>query len=142
MRTLTALSVLLILTTAAVAQDPIPVGSEFEISTTVGYDGQWPHVATGTGGQFVVVWDNGFQTVRGQRFASDGSTVGANFFVNSSVMARQTFAKVAMAPSGNFMVVWQGGNFQYDGLSDWCKDRSCTEWRVRRRMGEQRISRR
>ena len=115
MHTLTAFSILLILTTAAVAQDPIPVGSEFEISTTVGYDGQWSHVATGTGGQFVVVWDNSFQTVRGQRFASDGSPVGANFIVNSSIMARQTFARVAMGPTGNFVVVWQGGNHLFDG---------------------------
>jgi hypothetical protein len=115
MRTLIAYSVLLILTTAAIAQDPIPVGSEFEISTTVGYDGQWPHVSMGSEGQFVVVWDNQYTRVRGQRFASDGSPVGANFFVNSTLAARQVFARVAMGPTGNFTVVWQGGNHLFDG---------------------------
>jgi cysteine-rich repeat protein len=113
---------------------------EFQVNTyTTGSQG-FPHVASGPGGSFVVVWtgfggqDGSGTGVFAQRFDSNGMPQGGEFQVNTYTTGDQGSADVAIDTSGNFILVWgraegvfaqrydstgipQGGEFQVDELS-------------------------
>lgn len=91
-----------------------PDGTETQVNT-YGIDAQEsPAIDANASGAYVVVWNSqsapsgdttGF-SIRGQRFAADGTPDGAEFQANSSAPGDQTFPAVALAPDGTFMVVW------------------------------------
>ncbi len=88
------------------AQQPMPLGGEFQVNTYTTGSQLAPSVALRPDGGFVVVWDNGSNGLRGQRFAADRAPVGAELAVSSSTMGNQYFPKAVTSPTGNFVVVW------------------------------------
>lgn len=85
-------------------------GDEILVNTNTA-DGQFdPAVASAPNGDFVIVWESGFEgayNVFGQRFASDGSKLGTEFMVNTFTTESQDDASVAVAGNGDFIVVWE-----------------------------------
>ena len=73
-----------------------------------------PSVAMDADGDFVVVWHNSgsdyydplLESIRGQRYASDGSAKGAEFQVNTYTTDFQESPSVAVDADGDFVVVW------------------------------------
>jgi len=90
-----------------------PITGEFVVNTTTYYYQYNPAVASGSAGNFVVVW-NGFgytdydYGVFGQRFDSTGTAVGGEFQVNTYTTGGQVLPGVASDSAGNFIVAWQG----------------------------------
>ena len=88
-----------------------PVGPEFRVNTYVSNAQSIPHVARGSGGDFVVIWtsthDGEGYGIFGQRFDSSGALSGPEFQVNSYTTGDQVWSSVAAASSGNFVAVWQ-----------------------------------
>ncbi len=97
------------------ASDRTPLGSEFQINTYTTNRQQNPSVAVGADGDFVVVWqsygssgtDTAYDTVQGQRFASDGTPLGSEFLINTYTSSAQENPSVAAWADGDFVVVWQ-----------------------------------
>jgi hypothetical protein len=87
-------------------------GAQFQVNTfTTGLQTA-PDVAIDPEGDFVVVWadySSSVGEVKGQRYASDGSTQGGEFQINSYTPQMQITPSVAMAEDGNFVVVWASG---------------------------------
>jgi len=98
---------------SAAAQTPVPAGSEFQVNTYT-TDDQWnPSVAAGADGDFVVVWDtyygsgtDGYESIQGQRYASDGTPLGSEFQINTYTTSHQQNPSVAARANGDFVVVW------------------------------------
>jgi hypothetical protein len=96
------------------ASDGSPLGAEFQITTGTGTAANLPSVAAAPGGDFVVVWQSyaaaGTDTypwsIRGRRFASDGSAQGTEFQVNTYTTDHQVYPEVTAAPDGDFVVAW------------------------------------
>jgi hypothetical protein len=90
------------------AQAPVPVGGEFQVNTYTTGSQNRSFVATDADGDFVVVWnsENIVHSVRGQRFASNGSMEGAEFQVNTATTGAQKYPSVAADADGDFVVVW------------------------------------
>jgi hypothetical protein len=94
------------------ASDGTSLGGQFQVSSYVtGY--QWdPAVAVDADGDFVVVWTSdlsatdGFGSIQGQRYASDGTALGSQFQVNSYVTGYQRDPAVAVDDDGDFVVAW------------------------------------
>ncbi len=94
--------------------DGSTLGAEFQVNTyTTGFQRN-TSVAAGAAGNFVVVWESygssgtdtsGF-SIKGQRYASGGSTQGAEFQVNSYTTSDQQYPSVAADADGDFVVVW------------------------------------
>ena len=111
------LAILLLIGTwsaTAWAQQPAPVGSEFQVNTYTTNSQLSPSVALDADGDFVVVWqsrgsggtDSSEYSIQGQRYASDGSTVGGEFQVNTYTTYSQAGPSVALDADGDFVVVW------------------------------------
>ncbi len=109
---------LCLMTAGAWAQNPPPLGSEFQVNSYT-TDGQgFPAVAATPGGGFVVTWqgygslgdDLDNLSVNGQRYGDDGTPVGSEFQVNTYTTEGQFFSDVAVAPDGSFTVVWTSGD--------------------------------
>src|SRR5262249_3511343 len=89
----------------------LPLGGEFEVNSyTTGDQGE-PSVGADGAGNFVVVWDSGFQDgsylgVFGRRYDASGVPLGGEFQVNTYTTGRQGPAAVAVDGAGNFVVVW------------------------------------
>ena len=97
------------------ASDGSAMGPQFQVNSyTTSYQ-YYPAVAADADGDFVVVWtsrgslgtDTAFESVQGQRYASDGSAQGAQFQLNSYTTSDQAWVSVAAAAGGDFVVVWQ-----------------------------------
>ena len=89
-----------------------PVGAEFQVNTHTTDHQNSPSVASGSGGNFVVVWasyvqDGDLDGVFGQRYSGAGASLGAEFRVNTHTTQTQSTPSVASDSSGNFVVVWQ-----------------------------------
>jgi len=97
--------------------DGTKIGPEFQVSTLVGADIDEPAVAMTGDGRFVVVWeDNGGldgsgASVRGQRFAADGTMIGTEMQVNTYTTGFQGSPAVDILDNGSFMVVWHGQGY-------------------------------
>jgi hypothetical protein len=105
---------------------PLPAGDEFQINTYTTDGQQAPSVAADADGDFVVVWyssgssgtDTSFDSIQGQRFASNGATLGAEFQVNTYTTNAQRPPAVAADADGDFVVVWHSlGSFGTDNGS-------------------------
>lgn len=90
-----------------------PLGTEFRVSTTTGFDLFFsvPSVAGDATGNFVVVWDSyedGSQTgIFGQRYENTGAPLGPGFRVNTYATTEQDHPDVASDSAGRFVVVWR-----------------------------------
>ena len=98
------------------AQEPVPVGEEFQINTyTTGYQHR-PSVAVADEGDFVVVWDSGGdyysapRSIQGQLYDASGSPVGEEFQINSYPTGAQWTPAVAVQPHGDFVVTWSSSS--------------------------------
>jgi hypothetical protein len=92
-----------------------PEGDEFVVNSYTTGRQLRPWVASGPGGDFVVVWDDFYSRVSGQRFAADGSRLGDEFQVNTNTTGYQGISTVDIGPGGEFIVIWQGGTSFSDG---------------------------
>jgi hypothetical protein len=86
-------------------------GAQFQVNTYTTGAQVWSSVAADDDGDFVVVWTgpSGTDTsdgIRGQRYASNGSTAGGEFQVNTYTTNSQGFPGVAAEANGDFVVVW------------------------------------
>jgi hypothetical protein len=93
----------------------VPLGTEFQVNTTVPSSVENSNIAMDSAGNFVVVWDNNYPPnltdIRGQRFSALGEPQGPEFVV-APLMPNANFwagwgSKVAVDPVGNFVVTWQ-----------------------------------
>ena len=95
-------------------------GSEFRVNTyTTGFQ-DFPALALGVSGNFVVVWeslgeDGSVFGVFGQRLDASGTPQGGQFRVNSYTTGNQGGPAVASDANGNFVVVWQSAGQDGDG---------------------------
>jgi hypothetical protein len=106
-------------------------GAEFQINSYTTGRQRHPAVSMAPSGEFVVVWrsDGSFETdtgtfafdsVQGQRYASDGSAKGGQFQVNSYTTMPQFYPSVAVDSEGDFVVVWtSAGSFGTDASYSW-----------------------
>jgi hypothetical protein len=102
-----------------------PKDVDFQVNTYTHAGQEWPDVAVGPQGDFVVVWKSTYSdgldtswSIQGQRFDASGSPVGIQFEVNSYTTGGQSHPEVARDPQGNFVVVWQSlGSYGPD--TDW-----------------------
>ncbi len=96
------------------AVDGNAAGDQFQINThTTGYQ-YGLAVATGSAGNFVVVWDSSdsggsdtsSSSIQMRRFDSTGTAIGEDFQVNTFTTSSQFGPDVAFGPSGEFWVAW------------------------------------
>ena len=105
---------LLLLGRNALAEEPVPLGEEFQVNSYTTGAQYWPAIAMDGEGNFLVVWssdgssgtDTSLESVQGQRFAANAVPVGSEFQVNTYTTDRQTFPRVARDAVGNSVVVW------------------------------------
>ena len=91
-----------------------PLGSEFQVNTSLfGYQAA-PAVAASPTGAFVVVWHD-YYDVFGQRFSSSGAAIGTTFQVNTYVTGYQLNPSIAVAEDSSFVVAWTDGYYYLDG---------------------------
>jgi len=94
-------------------------GQEFQISSFVTGDQEYPSIAMNSAGDFVVAWtsyggqDGNGGGVFGQAFRGSGSTLGSEFAANTLTTGDQVVPSVGIDASGNFTVAWQ--SFGQDG---------------------------
>ncbi len=99
-----------------------PIGGEFQISTEVNYNQDFPRAAPLITGGWVVVWhsenqDGSFNGVFGQVYDKNGNMVGSEFQINSHTLNDQEYAYVIGTLDG-FIVVWESylQDGSYDGI--------------------------
>jgi hypothetical protein len=100
--------------------DGTRAGPEFQVNTFTTGDQQWPAVAMGADGNFVVAWmspvqDGSSYGVFGRHFQDAGTAPGAEFRVNSYTTSVQNYPSLAIHRNGTFLVVWD--SFGRDGDS-------------------------
>jgi len=101
-----AFILVILVAVAGIAQQPVPVGEELQISLSGGR----PDVGQAADGTFVVVWtdyDLSYFGISGGRYDPSGQPVGGVFQVNSYTTQNQRFPTIAMQPGGDFVVVWE-----------------------------------
>ncbi|MEJ2085039.1 MAG: hypothetical protein P8Y44_05085, partial [Acidobacteriota bacterium] len=92
-----------------------PTGLQFQVNTYTTSTQFGASVDAELDGSFVVVWasdgsygsDNDDFSIRGQRFAADGSMLGDPFQVNTFTGNGQILPEVAVSPGGLFAVAWE-----------------------------------
>ncbi|MFC1849161.1 hypothetical protein ACFL27_03030 [candidate division CSSED10-310 bacterium] len=96
-------------------------GSQFQVNTYTTNIQYSSAVSRNTNGDFVVVWrsygsnygDTSFDSIQGQRFASDGSFLGSQFQVNTYTTHYQQIPSVSVNSEGDFVVVWDSFGSNY-----------------------------
>src|SRR6185503_5728039 len=102
------------------ASNGAALGTEFQVNSYTFDNQAHPSVASGSAGNFVVVWqshteDGSDYGIFGQRYASNGTPLGAEFLVNTHTVNNQFNAAVASDAAGDFVVVWQ--SYGQDGFN-------------------------
>jgi hypothetical protein len=114
------LVVTMLMTVSVEAQEPIPVGGEFQVNTYTTDGQKTPAVALDSEGAFVAVWESYKQdgsnwSIQGQRYSESGNPLGGEFQINEYTTDDQEKPAVASDGAGNFVVVWtsksQDGSF-------------------------------
>ncbi len=113
----------------ALAQEVVPLGSQFQINTYTGFQQYFAKVASDARGDFVIVWqslggsgtDPSGWSIQAQRFNASGTPRGDEFQINSYTTGSQRRPAVAADDLGNFVVVWYGDyqddpNSGYNGI--------------------------
>jgi hypothetical protein len=122
-------------------------GTQFQVNTYATGVQNFPGVAAGGAGNFVVVWespggsgsDTDSTSIQAQRYDSAGVAQGGEFQVNTYTTGSQRLPVVAADAAGNFVVVWndseiraqrydsagvaQGGEFQVNTYTTGGQDR-------------------
>ncbi|MES9914680.1 MAG: Ig-like domain-containing protein [Candidatus Thiodiazotropha sp. 4PDIV1] len=85
---------------------------EFQINTFTTDDQADPHVATLSGGDFVVVWESSNQDGSGkgvysQRYDASGNALGTETQVHTATTNNQSDPKVSALSDGGYIVVWE-----------------------------------
>ncbi|MFD1627601.1 beta strand repeat-containing protein [Azospirillum griseum] len=92
-----------------------PIGSEFRVNTTTTGDQGDATVVAYDGGQFAIFWASHTQagqtspvdaSVRGQRYAADGTPVGSEFQVNGASTSDRNPPGAVRLADGSTVVVW------------------------------------
>ncbi len=90
-----------------------PAGPAVDIDATAGVAQTSPRVGRATDGTTVVVWEQsagrGLQSIRGRRFAADGSPLDDGFViavVGAPFQDLRVVSDLAVAADGSFAVVW------------------------------------
>ena len=88
------------------------LASEFQVTTHTTDAQQFPMVAAGTDGDFVVAWESLNQdgsnfAVFARSFSSAGVPLASEFQVNTYTESIQRYPQVGAAASGNFVVAWE-----------------------------------
>ena len=128
---LTALALLPLLATSATAAIVRPFGTEFQVNTyTTASQYQYgPAICHDGAGNFVIVWQSGYEIsgteyghqdgqaggIFGQRYDSSGAPSGTEFQVNTYTTGNQIDPAVCCAANGNFVVVWASLGQDGDG---------------------------
>jgi hypothetical protein len=94
--------------------DGDPIGSQFQVNTSIAGFQREPDVVGLKDGTFVVVWhsdssagdDDSLTSIQGQLFDGDGTPIGGEFQVNNEILGNQYQARVAAQNDGGFIVVW------------------------------------
>ncbi len=94
------------------AQEPQPIGAEFQVNSFTLDSQESAAVATAPDGGSVVVWESVYQDgfwlgIFGQRYDSSGSKLGEEFQVNSFTIDSQRSPAVATDANDDFVVVWE-----------------------------------
>lgn len=86
--------------------DGAPAGDEFIVNTNTEGQQSYPHIASLTGGGFVVVWSN-FDNIYGQTFTADGTRAGQEFSVYDTPMESSVSrGRVIGLADGGVLVAW------------------------------------
>jgi D-aminopeptidase len=97
------------------AQQPSPLGPEFQVNSYTTNAQRYSSVALQPGGGFLVVWDSGGSSgtdtsgssIQGQSHDANGAPLDGEFQVNTYTNLDQYNPSVAMDAEGGFVVVWQ-----------------------------------
>jgi hypothetical protein len=111
------------------AQQPDPVGAEFQVNSYTTGRQAIPAVATFIQGGFVVTWESygsyesdvgiNSRSIQSQRYDGTGAPLGDQFQVNSFTTGIQWRSAVAADAEGRFVVTWQSdGSYESDD-SNW-----------------------
>ncbi len=115
---------LLLFVPAAHGQGPVP-SAEFQVNTYTTQTQWQPSAAALADGGFVIAWTSSVrpdiytpreQSVRGQRFAADGTALGGEFQVDSLTYVYRTETSVAGLAGGDFVVVWNREEVDADSI--------------------------
>ncbi len=90
------------------------VGSEGQLDLTELH--LRPDVAELSGGDLLIVWDDGFD-VFGRRYSANATPVGDEFQINMQ-LGSMSAAQIGAAADGDFTVVWQDYRSEIDGDGD------------------------
>ena len=128
------------------AQTPTVLdGSQFQANSYTTGGQEYPSVAVGLDGAFVVVWqsvgsDNGDSSnlsIQARRYASGGIPLGGEFLVNTYTTDGQAYPSVAIDAEGDFVVVWQStgsdhGDSSYISIQGqrYASERNAPWWRI------------
>jgi hypothetical protein len=91
-----------------------PQGGKFHVNTHTRFPQDYPDVAMGPSGQFVVAWQGSFSddtshpTIWARRYDAAGVPQGPPFLVSHATRATTGHPSVAIDGAGNFVVAWQG----------------------------------
>ena len=88
------------------------LGQAFQVNTQTVGEQDYPDVAFGPDGGFVVVWegdgqDGSFNNVYGRRFMSSGAPIAQEFKVNVHVGGQHEAPALAVDAEGDFVVAWR-----------------------------------
>ncbi len=98
-----------------VGANGMPTGTQFQVNDFTQGSQSRPAVASGPGGQSLVVWqsrgsrgsDNDGESIQARAIAAGGGVTGPEFQVNQTITGAQLVPKVAAGLAGDFVVVWQ-----------------------------------
>lgn len=95
------------------------VGGEFLVNTHVTLDQNYPDIAIGADGGFLVAWessgqDGSFSGVYAQRYDSDGVATGDEIRVNTTTQEEQDEVAM-MATADGYVVAWESGGNDSSG---------------------------
>ena len=92
----------------------IAIGGQFQVNAYTTLEQQFPAIAAGSAGNFVVAWesngssgtDTSSTSIQTQRYAANGAALGGQIQVNTYTTGGQLNPQVAADSAGNFVVVW------------------------------------
>jgi Ca2+-binding RTX toxin-like protein len=99
----------------------IPVGDQFLVGATLGFENSAPAVVVHQDGSFTAAFESFEEDTSGfgiflQRFDIDGNPVGARTQVNTQFQDDQSAPAIAADAAGNVLVVWQGRDSSGAGI--------------------------
>jgi len=99
------------------AQNGMPAGNEFRVTTSEGSHGE-PAITSLSDGGFLVTWtaaDSHRSGVFGQRYAADGTAQGGEFRINSYTTNIQSNSFATSLLDGGFVVTWSSLDQDHGG---------------------------